>query len=215
MLFNWRKKASDKATAPRTFEGYVSAAPSLQNAVDVVSGWDTAFPPEYQLRSGHLTTYDDPRIKWAITCFGSLEGRHVLELGPFEGAHTAMLEAAGARIDAVEADQLTFLRCLVAKEVLRLTRATFWLGDFVKTLESWDRSYDLIVAAGVLERLKEPRRLIELAAQRTDALFICGGALDGDSLIAMLKQVGFQNVKTNYDEGNRLFESTLSIFARK
>jgi hypothetical protein len=173
MIF--RKKSSpvqDKTSTPDTFDRYVSSAPCLQNAVDAVSGWSTAFPPDYELKAGALATYQDPRIRWVVDCCGSLEGRHVLELGPLEGRHTAMLEAAGARIDAIEANRLAFMRCLITKEIVGLTRSKFWLGDFMKALDSWDQSYDLIIACGVLNRLKDPLRLLELAARRSQAIYI-------------------------------------------
>ena len=112
----------------------------MQNAIDAIAGWNTSFPPHYGLKAGSLATYNDPRIYWAIECFGSLEGRHVLELGPLDGGHTSMLEAAGAQVDAIEANQLAFIRCLVTKEILGLTRSKFWLGDFVKALENWEKS---------------------------------------------------------------------------
>jgi hypothetical protein len=174
MIFSRKKSrpVQDETSASDTFDRYVSSAPCLQNAVDAVSGWSTAFPPDYELKAGALATYQDPRIRWVLDCFGSLEGRHVLELGPLEGRHTAMLEAAGARIDAIEANRLAFMRCLVTKEIVGLTRAKFWLGDFMKALESSDQSYDLIVACGVLYHLKEPLRLLELAVQRSDAFYL-------------------------------------------
>lgn len=174
MILRWVKQKirPTRQTRSPNFDRYVSSSPSWQNAVDAVPGWNTAFPPKHGLRAGSLATYHDPRILWAIECFGPLGGRHVLELGPLEGGHTSMLDAAGARVDAVEANQIAFLRCLIAKEILGLTRSTFWLGDFVKALEDWEQSYDLIVASGVLYHLTDPLRLIELAAKRTDAIYI-------------------------------------------
>jgi hypothetical protein len=53
-----------------------------------------------------------------------------------------------------------------------LTRSKFWLGDFMKALENWDQSYDLIIACGVLNRLKDPLQLLELAARRSQAIYI-------------------------------------------
>ncbi len=174
MPLGWvkRRLRSGRSDKSSSFERYVSSAPSLQNAVDAVPGWNTAFPPQLGVTAGSLATYNDPRILWAMECFGPIAGCHVLELGPLEGGHTSMLDAAGAQVDAVEANQLAFLRCLIAKEIIGLSRAKFWLGDFVKALESWDRRYDLIVACGVLYHLTDPLRLIELAAQRTDAIYI-------------------------------------------
>jgi len=153
------------------FDAYVSSTPCLQNAIDAVAGWNTAFPPHLGLRAGSLATYNDPRILWAMENFGSLQGCRVLELGPLEGGHTSMLEAAGAQVDAVEANQRAFLRCLVTKEILGLTRSKFWLGNFMKALENWQQSYDLIVACGVLYHLTNPLSLIELVAKRTGAVY--------------------------------------------
>jgi hypothetical protein len=174
MIFSRKKSrpVQQETSTSDTFDRYVSSAPCLQNAVDAVSGWSTAFPPDCELKAGALATYQDPRIRWVVDCCGSLEGRHVLELGPLEGRHTAMLEAAGARIDAIEANRLAFLRCLITKEIVRLTRSKFWLGDFMKALESWDQAYDLIIACGVLSRLRDPLRLLELAARRSQAIYI-------------------------------------------
>jgi hypothetical protein len=174
MIFSRKRKTPvpDRASASGTFDRYVSSAPCLQNAVDAVSGWSTAFPPHYQLKTGALAAYQDPRIQWAMECFGSLEGRHVLELGPLEGGHTTMSEAAGAPLDAIEANRLAFMRCLITKEIVGLTRSKFWLGDFMKALDDRDQSYDLIVACGVLHRLKEPLRLLELAARRSAAFYL-------------------------------------------
>jgi hypothetical protein len=173
MSIGWLRKKlwHDESPEASAFDIYVTSAPSLQNAIDAVPGWNTSFPPDLELKAGSLATYNDPRILWAIQNFGSLEGRHVLELGPLEGGHTSMLEAAGARVDAIEANQRAFLRCLITKEILGLTRAKFLLGDFIKALENSEQSYDLIVASGVLYHLTDPLRLIELVAKRTNAVF--------------------------------------------
>ena len=174
MLSKWRKKptAPEKRSGLQTFDRYVAAMPSLQNAIDAIPGWSTAFPPEFGLKAGALATYSDCRIQWAIERFGSLENRDVLELGPLEGGHTSMIEAAGARVDAIEANQLAFMRCLVTKEIMGLTRSRFWLGDFIKWLENTDKTYDLVVASGVLYHLTSPLELIDLIARRTSAVFI-------------------------------------------
>ena len=112
---------------------YEFAAPSYQNAIDLLPGWNHSFPPEHRLNAGPAYMYEDQRIRWAVEQFGSVEGKHILKLGPFEGSHTYMLERYGPRreFDAVEANKLAYLRCLVAKEVFGLRRAQFHLGDFV------------------------------------------------------------------------------------
>jgi hypothetical protein len=184
MALEWMKRRirPGGSTTSRTFDLYVSSSPSSQNAVDAIAGWNTSFPPQYGLKAGPLAAYSDPRILWAIKCFGSLEGRNVLELGPLEGGHTAMLEAAGARVAAIEEDQVAFLRCLIAREILGLTQCKFWLGDFMMALENWEQRYDLIVACGVLHHLTEPLRLIELAAKRADAIYIWARVVTDEAL---------------------------------
>ena len=103
---------------------YEFAPPSYQNAVDLLPGWTSAFPPEANVSAGAAFLYEDPRIHWAIKQFGSLENKRILELGPLEGAHTSLLERNGAlRIDAIEANKLAYLRCLVAKEIFALRRS--------------------------------------------------------------------------------------------
>jgi hypothetical protein len=169
----WLKKrfGRERESAARNFDRYVSSAPCYQNAIDAIAGWNTAFAPHFGISAGPLAAYNDPRILWAIECFGSLDGRRVLELGPLEGSHTGMLDAAGADVDAIEANQLAFMRCLIAKEILGLKHSKFWLGDFIKALESWDQTYDFIVACGVLYHLKDPLHLLELVAKRTDTVY--------------------------------------------
>ena len=165
-----------------SFERYVTAAPSHQNAIDSVPGWSTAFPPEFGLTAGALQTHDDARMHWALECFGSVIGKRLLELGPLEAGHTAILEKAGATIDAVEANQLAYMRCLITKEVVGLTRSHFWLGDFVKWLEDPGKTYDLIVASGVLYHMKDPLHLIDLIAQRSSAVYFWTHLVDEDAM---------------------------------
>ncbi|WP_448955313.1 class I SAM-dependent methyltransferase [Labrys neptuniae] len=153
------------------FDRYIVSLPSHQNAVDLVHGWNCSFPPEFGIKAGRLASYSDPRITWMIEQHGSLDGQHVLELGPLEGGHTVMLEQAGAFVEAVEANQLAYLRCLITKEIFGLSRSRIWLGDFVKWLESTQKTYDLIVASGVLYHANDPLGLIELIAERTDAVY--------------------------------------------
>lgn len=103
---------------PVLTDTYEFSAPSYQNAIDLLPGWNHAFPAEMKLNAGPGFMYEDPRIYWAAEQAGGLEGKRVLELGPLEGSHTYMLERLGARrIDAVEANKSAYLRCLVAKEI--------------------------------------------------------------------------------------------------
>ncbi len=145
--------------------------PSHQNAVDLTAGWNHAFPEQFAIKAGQAALYDDARIQWCMAQFGSLAGKRVLELGPLEGFHTAMLERGDpAVLDAVEANVAAYLRCLVTKQVLDLHRAKFHLGNFMPWLERDDLTYDLIVACGVLYHMNDPLHLLDLIARRADAV---------------------------------------------
>lgn len=154
-------------------ERYVDRLPSLQNAIDAVPGWVGRMPPETGLTAGLAPLYADSRIDWLLSQCTQVAGKSVLELGPLEAFHTYMLHGAGAAsIEAIEANTLAFVRCLVTKEVLKLDRARFLLGDFLKWLEETDRRYDLIVASGVLYHSHDPVRLLELIGERADSFYL-------------------------------------------
>lgn len=167
--------ADKGATAGRTadFEQYDSRPPGQQNALDLVPGWSGSFPDEMGLQAGHLALHADPRIAWAIERFGSLAGKNILEIGPLEGMHTYMLHQQGPRkIDAIEANRLCYLRCLITDQILKLDRANFLLGDAMEWLERCEQKYDLIVASGVLYHMSDPAKMLELMASRCDTLFL-------------------------------------------
>jgi hypothetical protein len=251
---------------------YVSSMPSAQNAVDLVPGWNHMFPPEVGVTAGSAKLYADPRIIWALEQFGSISGRRILELGPLEASHTYMLHRQGpALIDSIEANKLAFMRCLIAKNLLKLDSARFMLGDFEKWLEATSERYDLIIASGVLYHMDDPVRLIELMSQRSDALYLwthfygeaemppgdtrrlafsgdvatqsfkgldvrlhkrsyhdawkdksfCGGIYDEHSwlekehIFAVLKSVGYQDLRIAHESTSNPNGPSISIFARR
>jgi hypothetical protein len=201
------------------FDSYVSSVPRLQNAIDLIGGWSCAFPPTCGVSAGRIEAFDDARIRWAIDCFGSLEGRNVLELSPSEAGHSFLLESAGARVEAIEPSRAAFIRCLVAKEVMRLSRTRFWLGDMEAFLRDTDKRYDLVVACDALRRFADPHAAIALLARHADALYIHtqvaqrgeASSLRRDDVIAALHEAGFTNMR----EAESGHSSALSIFARK
>lgn len=164
--------AGEVLSSRKIFEGYETRAPHPQHAVDLIPGWSSAFPAWTGVTAGHVGLFEDARVAWACDQFGDLSGKTVLELGPLEAGHTAMLEQRGAEVTAVEANKLAFLKCLIAKEIMGLTRARFLLGDFVGHLDASDVRYDMIFASGVLYHMKDPIGLLKRIAERTDALFV-------------------------------------------
>jgi hypothetical protein len=115
-----------------------------------------------------MELFQDGRITWLVSEVGDLHGRHILELGPLEGAHSYMLERAGAAsIVAVESNTHAYLRCLIVKELLNMQRVRFLCGDCVEYLKSVDcPQFDIGVASGVLYHMVNPVELIALLAQR-------------------------------------------------
>jgi hypothetical protein len=168
---------------PAILNGDVRALPGTQNALDMFKGeWVSKLPPPFShLKAGTLPLFEDARINWVIDKLGSVEGCHVLELGPLEGGHTYMMEKFGAAsITAIEANSRAYLRCLVVKETLGLKRACFLCGDFMEYLRANasanpsanQQRFDLCLASGVLNHLRKPAELLRLLAQTTDRLFI-------------------------------------------
>ena len=155
------------------FSQYEMRSPSAQNAIDALPGWASAFPGEAGVTAGNIPLFADSRILAALETFGSIEGKRVLEVGPLEGMHTYLLSRHGAAsIDAVEANRLCYLRCLVTKEILGIDRASFHLGDIQHWLQDVEVDYDFAVASGVLYHMPDPGEFLRLISLRASALFI-------------------------------------------
>jgi hypothetical protein len=147
--------------------------PSNQAAVDLVDGWVCGFPPSANVVAGQIDLFDDARIKWGIDALGGVGGASVLELGPLEASHSYMLEKAGvAHVTAIEANQLCYLKCLIAKEILDLTKTKFLLGNFLDWLKASQEQFDVIFASGVLYHMIDPIELIQIMGERTEKLFL-------------------------------------------
>ncbi len=160
------------------FEKFVDRLPSAQNAVDIFKDrWASTIPSVgNHLQSGNAPHFTmDNRPYMAAQAFGDvmerLDGFDILELGPLEGGHTYQLELLGAAVTAIEGNTEAFLKCLIVKELLNL-KSKFYLGDFVKYLESSSKTYDMIFASGVLYHMPDPATVIKLICERTDKCFV-------------------------------------------
>jgi hypothetical protein len=98
---------------------------------------------------------------------GGVAEQSLLELGPLEGAHSWMLERAGAAsVVAIESNTQAYLKCLVTNALLGMKRVQFLAGDFMSYLEQPGPCFDAAVACGVLYHLRDPQRLFPLLAKR-------------------------------------------------
>ncbi len=154
---------------------YCGKAPSSQTMVDILRGsWVSEFPKSMGLKAGDLPHFEgDPRVSWANSVLpGGVKGFSILELGPLEAYHTWHLEQLGAaHITSIESNNISFLKCLLVKELLDLN-AKFLYGDAIKFLESNDRRFDLCWASGLLYHQTDPLYLLSLMQGVTDTLFI-------------------------------------------
>jgi hypothetical protein len=152
---------------------YCAEPPHPQAALDIFRGeWASKLPGDWaRYQTGPVPLFEDDRITWGLQQLGGVDGQHVLELGPLEGGHSWMLERAGAAaITAVEANTRAYLKCLVVKELLGLTRTRFLCGDFLEYLRQGTPHYDFVLASGVLYHMKQPAELIGLLSRVTDRI---------------------------------------------
>jgi SAM-dependent methyltransferase len=148
-------------------------APSAQATINLIPSWTSKLPENLGVVSGYANLFDDSRASWAIEGLGGVVGKSALELGPLEGGHTYMLEKAGAReVIAIEANKLSFMKCLIVKEICGLKRSTFLLGDFTQWLDQNSRPFDVAWVAGVLYHMDDPTRLLQQISKHTDSIYL-------------------------------------------
>ena len=154
---------------------FLTLSPNSQNVIDLFQGeWSSRMPDDSQLISkpGHADLFNDHRVLWAEQELGPIKGMNIVELGPLEGAHSCMFERLDAQsVTAIESNTRSFLKCLCVKEVFKLKRVDFLLGDFLPYLDSLDKA-DLIFASGVLYHMVDPLRLLNLICSKADKFFL-------------------------------------------
>ena len=217
-----RGPAGPVASAPGRapiLDQYVRSLPSDQNALDIFRGdWWSSLPPESPgLVAGQTPLFIDPRIHFAVQALGGVADAQVLELGPLEGGHTYMLEKAGAReVLAVEANVRAYLKCLIAKELLGMKACRFVLGDFEEYLRAAPRSFDAVIACGVIYHLRDPVELIQNLGNVTDRVYVWTQYFVAERLAAIAHMKhrfrtnevaevgGFRHTRHRYDYGDFL-----------
>ncbi len=168
---------------PKVLDGdlpFVDKFPDGKNALELFSGaWASRLPARFHdvPGQGSAGLFEDERILWAAGRLQEhgipLAGADVLELGPLEAGHTSMLLQKGARrVTAVEANARAYVKCLVVKEVLGLTGASFLLGNALPFLRAEGPTYDVGVACAFLNHLRQPVEVIELLARRCRAVYV-------------------------------------------
>lgn len=160
-------KKSNSSSLEEVFAAHLTIPPVEKNSFDLFPGsWSTILDG---MTGGHFDGTRDARVDWLLQQV-DVNGFNILELGPLEAAHTAMLEKRGGNIVAIESNIGAFLRCLVVKNYLNL-QAKFMLGNF-EQMDFPNQSYDLVMASGVLYHLKDPVDFLCRISPTTQRLFI-------------------------------------------
>jgi hypothetical protein len=149
----------------------VDAAPSPQTLLDIFEGeWFSRLPAPYDtLSAGGMNLFNDDRIQWFFDVIGHEHVREAraLDLGPLEGGHSYMLEKFGAaEVVGVEANTRAFLKCLIVKEILGMSRVRFLCGNCVEYLRGGPAPFDVCIASGILYHLRNPAEFIALLSER-------------------------------------------------
>jgi hypothetical protein len=156
---------------------YCSLAPQPQNAIDIFKGqWVSTLPPELGVQAGSRAHFDDrtdPRVSWVNGLY-PLEGKSVMELGPYEAFHTYKLSQCGAKpIIAIESNDISYLKCLIVKELLNIQNTSFIYGDFVEHLKQDPIPVDVVWASGVLYHQTDPLMFLDrLILWAKEAIFL-------------------------------------------
>ncbi len=164
-------------------DAYVMKEPTNQNVFDIFKGeWSSKIPDQFRIETkpGTAALFEDIRIQWAEDVFGKFDNLNILELGPLEGGHSYMLQNKNARkIVAIEANTRSFLKCLCVKEVFKLDRVKFLMGDFIPFLKNYGSTetnkygkFDIAFASGVLYHMQDPVLLIKLLSEISDNVFL-------------------------------------------
>jgi hypothetical protein len=202
-------------------DAYVLKKPTNQNIIDIFEGeWSSQLPNNLDLVTypGKAILFEDDRVVWAEKIFGDFSNLRILELGPLEGGHSYMLQKSNAnKVISIEANTRSFLKCLCIKEIFKLDRVEFKLGDFMSFLKKDNLKFDLVFASGVLYHMAEPIKLLELISKVSEKVFIWTHYYDKDivhrteHLGHKFSPVGSINYKgVSYDYSTQAYKDALN-----
>jgi hypothetical protein len=176
--------------------GFEIRSPTHQNSLDIVpGGWLASFPASSGLLGGLAPTFEDPRVPWASSILGGLNGRSILELGPFEAYNTYQFHQAGAGpIVSIESNRFNFIKCLIIKNIFGLN-ATFVLGDFHRYINDTMCRFDICWASGVLYHMIEPIELLYEIRKVSDTTFIWSHYFDHEHIEKTVNMSYFDSSK--------------------
>jgi hypothetical protein len=120
---------------------------------------------------------EDARIKY-MAYFLDVRDQRVLEIGPWEGHHSIILEKMGVRENvSIEARLENLRKCNRIKEKYHLDRTTFLQHDLERLYRgeersSFERGFDLVFCLGVLYHVPEPGKALEWFRSQSSTLFL-------------------------------------------
>jgi hypothetical protein len=94
-----------------------------------------------------------------------------------------MLERRGAAsVTAIEANSRAYLKCLIVKEILKLSKSQFLFGDCIEYLKVCNKKFDVCLASGILYHMANPVELLALMAKVSNKIVIWTHYFNGDIL---------------------------------
>jgi len=121
--------------------------------------------------------FEDRRLKY-ITSFIDVRDKRVLEIGPYLGYFSVLLEKMGVRENiAIESRTDNLHKCQCVKRQFRLDNTQFIKHDLERLyrgeeIPEFIGSFDLIFCLGVLYHLPDPGRGLEWMLSQSGTLFL-------------------------------------------
>ena len=151
----------------------ISEPAEIARAFAAVGPWATRFVIEGRAYGGEQASLEDGRVEEFLRLVGAPSS--VLELGSFEGGHSALLAAAPSvdRLVCLEARAENLRRARVALEILGLLdRVQMEQVDLEDADLSAYGTFDAAFCSGLLYHLSQPWLLLRELRRRVRSLFL-------------------------------------------